>query len=513
MRWVVLLAVSAGMATAQTAAPPDPVVAIFQSARSSLADVPDAARPLDRLAIAQAEDIRHSDMALDDYAQAFREAVALPRPADPSSLTARWVEGEKQRVERAVMQALTQVHGTEDFTLAHQLARLADIRRGPLYDLLISSAAEQAGNNGGPRRVSEEPLLFQIYGVQAVHPRPQLRPTDLQPPYDVEALVQECRQADGSFPYLGVVTALDAYRVGGVAPLPLLHLALDAAAAETNLVDMNAALALLSRTHYFVPALDGPNESAAVAMFTRLAAMHLSGLDEVNRGLIGSRVLGLIRRLDPDRAQELAAQYPALSVAPTLARRPAPRMPAGAATDNSDPGAALDAAEALPAATDVQRRQKLQALLQAANTLAALHPAQARQAAGEAMDLLSDSLLRADLRPAELLALRLATDMHDPAAAHALILRCLDQAEAMALASEQRYDASGHDSRLAQAAAIAGDNELADAFAYAARIDFPLALQRAQQTSAAYLKPLFLERVAVGREMLHPWWSMKNPEP
>ncbi|HWG37199.1 MAG TPA: hypothetical protein VN690_05730 [Terriglobales bacterium] len=163
---------------------------------------------------------------------------------------------------------------------------------------------------------------------------------------------------------------------------------------------------------------------------------------------------------------------------------------------------------AMPADADPQKQAKFKAAMNLAISLAEKNPAPAAQAADIAPHLMTDDLLAANYERVALLAARMGVNLHQNAEADDLLKRCLDLAEANARKAEEAYDGASPDDwgRLAGDFQGIGSPEV-ETFTFAAMADPTLAETRAEQTSAAYFKPMFLLRVALGQELQKPWWK------
>lgn len=496
--------------------PPEITVTLYREAKAALAGVPAPLEPIDLMTIAEAESIRHPKQARIDLAQAFRDAVALSAPQDDSDADdaqSKWYAAIKRGVELEVTVRLTKGPAA-DFTVAHALVRQADVPRAQLYTELIGSAGSQAMEKAGRGFPAEQGLLARTFGGIGYTPKTFKRNhlPSATPGYSVLELAQECYQADGSFPFLGVLIALNTYQTPGVDQRPLVLLAYTRAAQVTTPRLLNSATSALMKGHQLYPDLDPQMETAAAGMLAHVqAALPTSGDWTGELEAAGNRLLALIAQVDESRAEELRAQYADFALTPKQlfgSPRPLRSFTARRRQANVDPATALASAENMPTISGQEKEAKFRQLVNLANMLARQNPKPAAGAAAQALDLMNSARLSANMRRVALLALRTKKYLHDPINAENLIRKCLDAAEKKAIAAQQAFDNAGP----AQQRSLAQDFEgngapEVDLWAYAAQIDLNLAMARAQQTSADYFKPLFLERVAVGQEMLHPWWQ------
>lgn len=515
--FVLTLAVALPLCPAQAPAkaPPELTLTLYREAKADLRSVPAPVEPQDLLAIATAEAIHHSKLADADFAQAFRDALALPAPAPDAAddPTARWNEYTKRFVEEEAIVRLSQA-GPAAWSVAHNLARQADVPRGQLYTELIAAANNWARAKAGAHQPLEQGLLARTFGGIGYIPKVLHHPPTSTPPYNVLELAQECYQADGTFPYLGVMIALEDYHAAETDQRPLVLLAYQAASQETHPRGLYQTLGIFMMGHRLYPALDPQLESALIAELGNLQkAVAAPENSRWKTDLLanGNALLALLTKLDSARGADLSAQYSMFSLPAKDLRAPLRKfsdLTANQRRQNADPAAALSSDEHLPALSDAQKEAKFRALLSLAIHLAINNPAPAATAASDALDLLTPQLLQRYLRRVALLAMRMKVNLHEPGKAETLTAKCLDAAESIADAKETAFDNAGAAQQFHLADDFTGDGAPeVDMWAYASQVDVHLALARAQQTSAGYFKPLFLERIAVGQEMLHPWWK------
>lgn len=502
-----------------TAAAPDPLLTLYQTAKAAMGNVPAIVAPADWAAIGMQESIRYPETARDDLARAFRLALALPAARRDRTGEERFRYAMKYNIELEAVVALS--HDPKGFALAHELARAADVPRYRLYTELIGAAENLALQKAGRRFPPEQGLLAYMnggigYPLVAVQP-----PRGVAPAYDVLALARECQQLDGSYPFLGILIALNSYHNDDVDQRPLLLLSYNAAADETDPIALDSATGVLMAGHKLYPDLDPQLESAATEMLQHLqeGAQHVPATGSAARdaraaGLAseevaaGARVLDLLDQIDHNRAQELRMQFSLFSNPPHPRIVRISDLTAQQRSDNAGPETALSRIASMPTLSEPQKQAKFKAAMNLAISLARKNPRPAAVAADQALNLMDDALLAANYERVALLAARMHNDLHENAQAEALMQRCLDLAEASARSAEEAFDNAGADERGKLAADFQGPGapEI-ETFTFASLMDPELALRRAAQTSAAYFKPLFLLRVALGEEMQHPWWE------
>ncbi|MGH9394682.1 MAG: hypothetical protein ACRD1E_10970, partial [Terriglobales bacterium] len=339
-----------------------------------------------------------------------------------------------------------------------------------------------------------------LFSYLATH-KPAPPPPPATPDLDLIALTRACVRPGASYPYMWVRAALDGARLPAAARLAWMREALQAAAAEHTARGAESTYSFLDYAHKNFAPLDALTEDAATANLAALAtsitaAPPVNPLDRSERLAHGNRLLTLLTQLDPDRAGELRLQYslfqtPAVQMeAPT---HPISELLEPQRAANADPAAALQKAMNTPAGS-----ARFQALLQTAINLSGQHPAEAAQAADAALDAMDDDLLGANLEDVSKLAERMNSKMHENPQAEQLIARCLDAAEQQAEALQSRFNAATPDERPAvyDGFILYPGEGMVEAFTYAAQIDPALALARAERTSSALLKPLFLTAAA-----------------
>src|SRR6185437_6790005 len=208
---------------------------------------------------------------LADFASAFRLALAVPLPqsADDSAGQARLLL--KQSIELEATGAFGR-RGEQDEALT--LVRQADVAKGALYDELILLADRpQAGiwqrlARGGVISADQAPDPAN----DPAKGGPESKAEEQQAALDrVFGLVQECKRADGTYPYRGVANVLRRPGFNGLERLSLVRDGYQWAANETDPTQIAAAAMFLQAGHQVEPALDGTLEPTLLTLLRRVA--------------------------------------------------------------------------------------------------------------------------------------------------------------------------------------------------------------------------------------------------
>jgi hypothetical protein len=511
------------------AAPVDPalIAALYQDAKQAIADAPaligprlltdiarDETRPMFRGRNAGGE--TPPDPSLADFAAAFELARALPLPPDGDPTRAATLSIKTNAESDAVAELARRSQLSE----ALQLARRADVPKGPLYDQLIMSTdrawrrdnSDAADSSSGVS--SSDSDADPAAAAQAQQDRLDT----------VFTLVQECKRADGTYPYRGM-----AFFLRGQAPAALERTALILdgyhwAARETDPARLSAAGQFLAAGHRAAPALDPQLASALTTLLDRLG----------NTTQASSRqLLNLLRHVDPQRAADEAQRWPALA---TLAAEPpapeialsaigsaltfttanGPRFTVGGPGgrggrgDSPQPDAVQAtapqsgqfsmsvnvSASALDPSDPPAGAAQFRMLLAQAEMAVRRQPAAARSYADQAAGLLDAGLWSSQAAIATRLA-QVYQQLSDGPDAARILARALDQADTDARAADQQY--LGESSSQPQ---LAQDLEklaapVIEIYSLAARVDFETTARRAEQAQFVILKPMVLARVAL----------------
>lgn len=463
----------AGQAPQAPPPPPDAGLQLFQQAKTELDALPEMDRPMIFARVLELELPHYKQPALDGYRQLFNMARALPGGANSFSFYT------KRQAELGAIVALSEHN---DLEAALELARTADVPRAKMYDFILARAAGHW---------------------------PVARGLDL---------VQECVQADGSYPYGGALRLAQAAKDDPITQRALLRGIYAAATHDTDIISfgLDGGFEALTNGHEMAPDLDANLETALNAMVTRIGKdpQHLNAVS-------GSRLLALLRQVAPDRAAELEAAYPALVEVPKRPSRYYNVNADGSAhvsyTEPADERvqdmAEKDPAGALKLASDQQdTAMRFRALAKVALALAITKPEVARQAAAQAAPLIEDDAFLNQV-PVALAAVRLAhawEKLGERASARALMLRLLDVTDSQAAAFEDTYRAAPlHAPENAPPSAnrdkvfLASQLEIEpqsylvqEVYELAGGLDFELARRRLQSLPSDILLPLTTAAVA-----------------
>ncbi|MGH9518144.1 MAG: hypothetical protein ACRD2D_00780 [Terriglobales bacterium] len=480
---------------------------LYRQARVAIQNLPNVVQPRLLMDVARDQLRQSPQQGLDGLEQAFNLALALPSTQ----------EAEKVQVEREVVFELA-LRGEAPHAL--ELTRRADVPKAPLYDALI----EMAG------RAEFDP---------ANHAR-TLRQTGRQLAGTVMSMITECERSDGTFPYRGATVALRR-ESDALDRLELTRAAYTWAGNETDPAQIQSASVFLAVGHHLVPELDGILEDVLPSLISRVAASDLSGPLPLNKGL-GDRLMNLLLRVDPARAEALAAQFPTVgagavnafnlagvsladaqlqSLDGTSHPSPSPALSAGGggaartampltfrlgrsgatATFSTTVTALADDSAADPA--QPSGREAFLQLLARAEATWRHRPDDALALANQASGLLDQALWSGE--PTAIL--RLATvyrELGDSGDANRLWSGCLQQADRLAAAADAAEIADP-----AQAATlVAGYGTpyapVLEVYSLAARLDFSATAAHAEQAQFVLLKPAVLMRVALVGEVGRP---------
>ncbi len=424
------------------------------AARAAAEAAPAWAAPQLLISVARAGLPQFRSQALADDTAAFRLALALPSPADPSTPAGQAREQIKRNAE---LEAVSELARNAGAAAALALVRLADVPKAPLYDQLLLGA-----------RLSPAAALN---------------------------LVQEC-ELQGTFPYRGAAALVERRRIRGFDLTALLTDGYLRAGDETGPRQISAAVFFLQAGRRAAPALDGTLETAAVALLRRLAgdqpaAAAATGFERS----AAVRLLALLRAVDPPRAAQWAVSHPGFALAGPaygygyfpgggnvrFAFALRPRLgPAAVPSSVADEPVAQFLARLNQAERD-QRRD----------------PDAALAAADRAGDLLNQGLWDTQAPAAARLALIYAR-VGDSADAANLMAQCLDQAGREARQADAAYDNAGAAGQAQQALHLqAASWPVTAIYGLAARLDFTTALERAENANFTLDKPFVLARLAL----------------
>ncbi len=233
--------------------------ALFHQAREAASDLPPELAAGDLQTIAQDEltalpqDDAWQQQAWTDLVSTFRQivSIALPQPTPPLNAPPDWVAyNPKESIEADFVRMLTNSFGRQrggsiqaQMQTVLDLIRQADVRKAPLYDVLLSS---------------------NIY----------FAPVNSKGLPDPIALVYQCQQADDSFPYDGVLQLLthsgaisfsrgpmhDPAGLDQEAASSLVHMADAAAEADQDPAGWSDAVNFLVRTAPVPPAASAASD-------------------------------------------------------------------------------------------------------------------------------------------------------------------------------------------------------------------------------------------------------------
>src|SRR6185312_2057668 len=263
------------------------IAALYQDAKQAVADAPaligprlltdiarDETRPMFRGRGDDAD--APPDPALADFAGAFELARALPMPPDGDPTQAATLSIKTSAESDAVAELARR--GQLDEAL--QLARRADVPKGPLYDqIILSTDRDWRRDNSDTQSTAESSDNSPADAASAAQAEQDRLDT-------VFRLVQECKRA---------ALIVDGYHW---------------AAAETDPARMSAAVQFLTAGHRAAPGLD-----------PQLASTLTTLLDRLGNTTQGSSrpLLNLLRQVDRQRADDESQRWPALG---TLAAEP-----------------------------------------------------------------------------------------------------------------------------------------------------------------------------------------------
>ena len=426
--WAMLLGASAGLWAQAPAAAVNPAAALFAQARAAAAQLPANAEPVYLSLIAQNEAQSLPHAAADDAEAAFRQALALP--------------AEAQKDRDAVLGPALLVLGMANendraLTLVRQTAPPPGMTKAGLYDKVA---------------------LFQA---------PQMTPEQVQ------AIVDECQQADGSFPYgLVSLAATMKKNVGPEAWSSLIGEGYAAAGRIQDLTTAMAASAFMGAGHRLAPARDPQLADSLVGLMQELSTLALAPEQKHESAALGHSALVLLEKIDPTRAEEMKASLPVYATPPasvpsiggiTVGQDASGKMDihfpkymsimfsAARATDPEEP---VQSAAALPSVQD-----RFRALEGVAGVLAKEHPKQAQEAADAAAAMIGKSISLNEAPPPASgggLGARAATmlgsnleaaselagvldKLGESDAAQSLAGRCLDAADQQAVTLDSEY--------------------------------------------------------------------------
>lgn len=507
---------------------------LFRQARQAIAEVPTLVAPRAMADLARDEARELPDQSLADFDAAFRLALAVPLPqgAEDPAGQARLLL--KQNIELEAIGEFGR-RGEQDEALT--LVRQADVAKGALYDELILLADRpQAGfwravARGGV--IGDDP-------AKASASVPESKAEEQQAALDrVFALVQECKRADGTYPYRGVASVLRRPGFDGLERLSLVRDGYQWAANETDATQIAAAAMFLQAGHQVEPALDGTLEPTLLTLLRRVAEDQSTTATGAARNN-GNRLMALLQQVDAGEAQRLALELPGVGAqALARAQQQSAQMAISQAqsqaitnqiqsalqaqgvrggrggqirmnvtTQNAAGGTVsmpmtinMTPAPANSEAGDSSGAQQFLALLAQAESLQRKDAAQALGNANQANDLLDDATLANELLPATRLAM-LYGQLGANAAAARVLARCLSAADSAAQAVDTNFEAAD----AAQQAQIAesldsAQSTVLEVYSLAARLDFGATAVRAAAASFVLLKPLVLARVALVGEV------------
>ena len=507
---------------AQALVDPSLIAALYQDAKQAVADAPAMIGP--RLLTDIARDETRPmfrgrgdggdappDPALADFAGAFELARALPMPPDGDPTQASTLSIKTSAESDAVAELARR--GQLDEAL--QLARRADVPKGPLYDqIILSTDRDWRRDNSDTHSTAESSDNSPADAASAAQAEQDRLDT-------VFRLVQECKRADGTYPYRGM-----AFFLRGEAPASLERTALIVdgyhwAAAETDPARMSAAVQFLTAGHRAAPGLD-----------PQLASTLTTLLDRLGNTTQGSSrpLLNLLRQVDRQRADDESQRWPALG---TLAAEPQPaefslsavgsaltfstangaRFTVGGRGNrggSAQPGTveaalppggtfsmSVNVAAPLPDPSDQPAgAAQFRMLLARAEMAARRQPAEARSYADQAASLLHGGLWSSQAAVATRLA-QVYQQLNDGPEAARILARALDQADISARAADQQYlGETRSQTQLAQELEQLAAPVI-EIYSLAARVDFETTARRAEQAQYVILKPMVLARVAL----------------
>jgi len=501
------------------------IAALYQDAKQAVADAPaligprlltdiarDETRPMFRGRGDDAD--APPDPALADFAGAFELARALPMPPDGDPTQAATLSIKTSAESDAVAELARR--GQLDEAL--QLARRADVPKGPLYDqIILSTDRDWRRDNSDTQSTAESSDNSPADAASAAQAEQDRLDT-------VFRLVQECKRADGTYPYRGM-----AFFLRGKAPASLERTALIVdgyhwAAAETDPARMSAAVQFLTAGHRAAPGLD-----------PQLASTLTTLLDRLGNTTQGSSrpLLNLLRQVDRQRADDESQRWPALG---TLAAEPPAAefslsalgsalsfsAPNGTRITVGGPGGrgnrggsaqpgtveaalppggifsmSVNVAAPLPDPGDQPAgAAQFRMLLARAEMTARRQPAEARSYADQAASLLDAGLWPSQAAVATRLA-QLYQQLNDGPDAARILARALDQADISARAADQQYlGETRSQTQLAQELERLAAPVI-EIYSLAARVDFETTARRAEQAQYVILKSMVLARVAL----------------
>lgn len=425
---------------------PARIAGMFSEAKADLASLPPglAAEALVRVA-----EFEPAAAAASDAQAAFRQALTLPPGV---------YRVQKDQVEaRAIGVVLAaNVDDVERTRIAIRMAQQGDGRKSFLYDQLLM------------HRVRLTPPAAAAAG------------------FDPAALALQCYQADGSFPYNGAFSMVDAGDLSTDSRRALLREAYSAAVHDTE--EDFEPLQLFQLGHALDPELDDelvPAIDAVLARFTPNMNYRFAG-----------EYLKLLQQIAPGQAanwSQLAAQVAVKTAG--MRPLPSPLSAPPAPPPQPDPATALASALAQP-----NPDTRLWSLVSFANRYMQSDANAANQAADAALGL-ADPLSANDwgsVTSAASLAGALS-QLGRTGQATTLAEQCLDLASQQAEALDARYESQPpQDISAMQFNRVSADS-IVNLFQSLARTDFDAAATHAENLQAPLLKPIVLAAVASQR--------------
>jgi len=455
---------------------------LFTQARAALAALPDFAVPRLLASIARDEYRLAPAQSLADDERAFADArnLAGPQGADETAGAAR--ELVKQQVELSAISDIARHRESDhgEFDRALELTRLADVPKGPLYDALIMAVSGADGADDDPASPAGADAGERVFD-----------------------LVEECKRADGVYPYRGVANALRrlARATDTTTRLLLVREGYQMAANLSDPNQANQAYFFLQAAHHAEPALDGELESSLQSLIRNLASA--SNADTIGTASATShRLLSLLGTVDPVRALALGANLTDLVPPPTTLRPGSFELNISSVSGgltfvaNVNSTTPLDAAPPADAAT-LADNAAFTTLLAQAESLQRRDPRQALSLADEASNHVNSTLLSSQLDAVgRLAAIYYQLGSHQQGA-HIFSL-ALDAADQQARAQDADFQSADRVRQLQIAASLDSPaSPLVELYSLAARFDFPNTARRAETAQFTLLKPTLLLRLAV----------------
>lgn len=456
-------------------------VALFRAARDSARNLPGALGASELADVAQDEmmamrqDPDWVPEARHDAVAAFQnlEQTPFPHPTAPATGMLPPLDVKEQletQMVRDLLMPSPRPPSADEEQQVLDLIRGADVRKAPLYDALL--------NLTGFRQNAASPLFSPV------------------------ALAVECEQADGSFPYQGVMAVT---RIHGVIGGPngevvltgadpgqtkqLMEMAFEAITGDRDPAGLREAIAFLQQTTPRTPSSD--RGRVAAIDYSPYLADWISAAQTLLRNhpvAANPFAMGLLADLQNIDSQAAAG----LGAAPTPELLPA-RQPVNPAKNPLSPQSIRqDPADALAAAQNQTGQQQLNTYIFIASFAAATDPAIAVQALNAASAVSAADSTSPNTQTSLALAyFRLG--MADQA--EALVAKILDRAAQDAQSAQDRYDQLSLDQRI-RTRFTATFGPSASEFRGAAQIDFPAAAAAAQALQASEVRPLALAAVA-----------------